>query len=219
MLLAEDLLLLLLDDDSGANQSSYMQVALGGALLVELAMDELVDLDEGSRWRCAKVAAADRAPAPEDPLLADALATVADRPRTAPSLVERLGKRIQEPLAERLVERGILARRDSKVLGLFPRTRWPMVDATHEDGVRRSLEATLIDGQEPDARTGALIALLLAVDRVHKSVDRGGLTSGDVKRRAKEIAEGDWAAQGVKDAIQASQAAVMAVIIASSSAH
>ena len=37
-------------------------------------------------------------------------------------------------------ERGIVERREQKVLGLFPRTLWPTVDSTHEEEVRRRLE-------------------------------------------------------------------------------
>ena len=41
-LIAEDLLLLLLDDESGKPQTSALTVALGGAVLVELALAEAV---------------------------------------------------------------------------------------------------------------------------------------------------------------------------------
>ena len=46
MLIAEDLLLLLTDDDTGelAASSTEADVALGGALLVELALTERVDV-------------------------------------------------------------------------------------------------------------------------------------------------------------------------------
>ena len=38
-----------------------------------------------------------------------------------------------------------------------------------------------------------------------------GLPSSEVRKRAKRIAEGDWAAKAVKDAIEASTAAIAAV--------
>jgi anti-sigma factor RsiW len=80
----------------------------------------------------------------------------------------------------------------------------------HEEQVRRSLAAALVDGQDPDPRSAALIALLSALDRAHKTVDRGELSAREVRRRAKEIADGNWAAQGVRDAIQAATAAMTA---------
>lgn len=216
VLIAEDLLLLLLDDKRGTAQSTFMQPALGGALLVELALAEVVDVGPGSYWRPAKVSVV--AGAPADAVLAAAVATVAEKPRTAQKLVDRLGRGLQKNLADRLVDRGILERHDTRVLGIFPRHRWPTVDATHEEQVRRQLAAALVGGQDPDPRTAALAALLLAVDRVHKTVPHEGLSSRQVKRRATEIAEGDWAVKGVKDAVRASQAAVMAAVAASSTA-
>lgn len=219
MLIAEDLLLLLLDDESGAPQSSNLSTALGGAALVELALGRLVEVGEkGRRWSTAKVVVVPTAQTPDDAVLAEALATVAAKERTAQDLVRRLGKGLTKTLVGRLVDQGILVRRDSRLLGIFPRKRWPAVDASHEEGVRRSLAAALVRGQEPDERTAALIALVAAVDRAHKVVDREGLSAREVKRRAKEIAEGDWAAKAVRDAVAAATAAVVVVIAAGAGA-
>jgi hypothetical protein len=68
---------------------------------------------------------------------------------------------------------------------------------------------------DPEPRTAALVALLSAIDRAHKVVDRDGLPAGQVRKRAKEIAKGEWAAKAVKDAISASTAAVTAAVAAS----
>jgi hypothetical protein len=213
-LIAEDLLLLLLDDDRGTLSMSYPQPTLGGALLVELALVGVVRVEKTSAWRSAKVVAEPGVEV-DDPLLRAALATVAEKERSAQDLVNRLGKHLKDTLAERLVERGILQRVDDRVLGLFPRKRWPAVDSAHEEEVRRELAAVLVTGLTPTPRTGALIALLSAIDKAHKVVDRQGLPVREVRARAKEVAKGDWAAAAVKDAIAASTAAMAAVIAAS----
>ncbi|WP_244932021.1 GPP34 family phosphoprotein [Nocardioides sp. W7] len=217
-LIAEDLLLLLLDDESGAlNGTSYPQTVLGGALLIELAATGAAEVEEKQgRWRSAKVRATD-AP-PEDPVLRAAYDVVAEKPRSAQDLVDRLGKGARDTLAERLVERGLLERRESKMLGLFPRTRWPASDTRHEEEVRRRLTATLVQGVEPDQRTGALVALLSAIDKAHKVVDHRGLPAKEVRKRAKAVAEGAWAAKAVRDAISASTAAIAVATTAATSA-
>jgi hypothetical protein len=210
-LIAEDLLLLLLDDADGKLTGTvYPQPALGGAVLIELAQTGAVEVEERTGlWRSVKVRATGNPPA--DHVLRAAYDVVADKSRTAQDLVDRLGKGLEERLADRLVERGILERRQDKVLGLFPRTRWPAVDTAHEQDVRRALAAVLVQGAQPDERTGALIALLSAIDRAHKIVDREGMSARDVRKRAKQISEGAWAAKAVRDAIAASTAAVGAV--------
>lgn len=213
-LIAEDLLLLLIDDRKGTVTSSHVDVALGGALLLELALADAVHVRERtSIWSGAGVAATPGAAVP-DPLLAEALRRVAERERAASDLVHRLGTGARDALAARLAERGILRREDDRVLGLFPRTRWPEADGRHEDEVRARLTAVLVQGLAPDPRTGALVALLHALGLAPSLVDRGGVPARDVRRRAKEVAEGAWAAKAVQDAVAASTAAMTAVIAA-----
>jgi len=218
-LIAEDLVLLLLDDESGKfTNASYLDTGIGGALLVELALAETVDVVKGSGlWSRAKVRATGLS-APADPVLVKALSVIAEKERTAEDLVGRLGKRRREQLLDRLQERGIVESREDRVLGLIPRRRWPTVDSTHEAGVRRELGDVLLRGVQPAERTGALVSVLSALDLAHKVVDREGAPAREVKKRAKEVAEGDWAAKAVRDSIAAAQAAVTAALVATTAA-
>ena len=199
-LIAEDLLLLLLDDATGKPQTHQLETALGGAVLVELALAEAVTVSteaKPSLFRQAKVWAE---PGVEvgDPILADALRTVAEKERSAQDLVVRLGKGLSHTLCDRLAERGVLERHDDKLFGLIPRRRWPARDSSHEEDVRRALTDVLVAGVEPEPRIGALAALLYAVDRAHKTVPHEGLSNGEVRRRAKRVSEGQWAAVAVR---------------------
>jgi hypothetical protein len=218
-LIAEDLLLLLLDDESGKfTNATYLATGIGGALLVELALAGNVEVVKGAGlWARAKVLPT-AAASPSDPVLLEALDVVAQKERTAQDLVDRLGRKRRDQLLGRLRERGVVEEREDRVLGLIPRRRWPTVDGTHEADVRRRLGEVLLDGTAPDERTAALVALLSALDVVHRVVEREGRPAREVKARAKEIAEGDWAAQAVRDAVTAAQAAVAAAVIAASAA-
>ncbi|NYG58303.1 hypothetical protein BJ980_001226 [Nocardioides daedukensis] len=212
-LLAEDLLLLLTDDETGKRADSYLDVLLGGSMLIELAGDGLLEVRRTGRWSQAKVhVLTDPAP-PADPLLAEALATVREKERTAQDLVGRLGKGLRDKLFARLVDKGILRLEEGKILGLFPTQRWPAVDSSHENEVRRQLSATLLHGVSADQRTGALISLLHSADKAHKVLDNQGRPAKEIKARAKAVAEGDWAADAVKDAIAAAQAATMTAVM------
>lgn len=217
-LIAEDLLLLLLDDEKGTlAQSDKIQPVLGGALLVELALAERIEVTEKAHsWSTAKVQVID-GPAPDDPLLVAAIAQVDEKPRSAQDLVNRLGKGTKERLLARLEERGLVHPVKGTVLGVFRRTTWPAADRTHEDAVRRLIQGPLVNGTSADARTSALISLLHAIGHAHKVVDRGDVPAREIKARAKEIAEGDWAAKAVKDAVVAAQAAMAAAMVAISS--
>jgi hypothetical protein len=214
-LIAEDLLLLLLDDDSGRlTGATRLEPGIGGALLVDLALAGCVEVVKGSgMWARAKVVPTLSDP-PTDPLLVEALDLVRAKERTAQDLVTQLGKKRRDVLLDRLRERGILEETEDRVLGLIPRRRWPMVDGTHEADVRRKLGDVLVRGARPEERTAALLAVLSALDVAHKVVDREGQPAREVKKRAKEVAEGDWAAKAVRDSVAATRAAITAAVVA-----
>ncbi|NYI75627.1 GOLPH3/VPS74 family protein [Nocardioides panzhihuensis] len=213
MLIAEDLLLLVLDDERGTLASSWVQQALGGAILTELAMAGSVQVQPKSGLTPAKAVAVPGG-RPDEPILAAAYDSLAAKPVAAKNAVTNLGKGLHEALAARLCDRNILRRRDERILGLFPRTTWPAADSTHENAVCGQLYAVLVQGVTPDARTGPLIALLSSIDFAHKVVDTKAVGAGAVKKRAKEIARGDWAAEGVKDAMDEVVAVMTAVMVA-----
>ncbi|MFC5381624.1 GOLPH3/VPS74 family protein [Aquipuribacter nitratireducens] len=210
--IADDLLLLVLDDESGRSSldGSTLDAAVGGGLLLELALAERVDVEESGRLLRQKlVRVVDAAPF-DDPVLDSALGTVAERSRTPQDLVSRLGKELRPRLLDRLVERGILRREENRVLGLFPQTRWPAEDSEHEDAVRQRLRDVLVTGLASDERTSALVALLRALDRAHTVLpDLDREQRRTARSRAKAVADGAWAADAVRSSVQAMQTAVL----------
>jgi hypothetical protein len=208
-LIAEDLLLLLLDDRTGKAETAYLEIALGGAVLVDLALEGLVEVaSPGSLWRSARLRRAPGAMA-GDRLLAGALGVVAEN-QPAQKLVVKVGKGLVDPLAERQRRRGVLDRREEKVLGLVTRTRWPSRDPSRKESIRRGLVVILVQGGHPDARTAALIGLLLAVHRLHKTITHPDASAHRLKQRAKEVAGESWAIPTVRDAVAAATAATAA---------
>lgn len=215
-LIAENVLLLMLDDDSGAFVAAdRLRPALAGALLAELALTGAVEVETSKGlWKRAQVVV-DDATAVTDPVLIGALQDIGEKPRSPQDLVNRLGKALPDQLCRRLADRGILRREQSKVFGVFPRTRWPAADSQHEAGLRSTLQRVLAEGEDPDERIATVIAVLAAADVLHKVLDRGALSKKDLKKRAEQIADGGWATEAVRKAIQAAQTAVAAAVTAS----
>ena len=208
-LIAEDVLLLLLDDVKGTLPTrSTTDAVLGGAVLAELAALGLVTVDgKKSFWRSGKVRVTGVVTADLHPVLVDALATIAEKERKASAVVTRLGKGLDDRLAAGLAERRILERRDDKRLGLIPRTTWPVLDPTRDNQLRRAVTVCLADGGRPDERTAAIVGLLWAADQAPKAVAANtATTKRQLKQRAKEVADGQWVAKAVKDAITAATA-------------
>lgn len=216
-LIAEDLLLLLLDDNKGTTPSATaVSTALGGAVLLELALAGAVDAGTRSRWKQPKVHVVDAARV-TDPILGRAVRTIAEKDRTAQSLVNKIGKGLKTELAERMVKRGLLDRHDTEVLGIR-RTRFPALDTSHKNELKKAITTVLVRQVPPDDRAGALIALLSAVDRAHKTVDGSDVPGREIKKRAKKVAEGAWAADAVRDAVAAATTAITTATIAAAAA-
>jgi hypothetical protein len=222
MLLAEDLLLLLTDDDSGtpAVTGEPLVIALGGAHLLELALLGRVDVaapDEPVRE--GRLVVRDHT-STSDPLLDHALAVVAERSGKKPvSTVAALGKGQRDALYEGLVARGVLRSERTKILGIFPRDTWPADDATHENEVRERIVSALRAGSTDDPRTGALISLLHSLRAVHKvfEPDAIGMPKKAMTKAAEQISAGDWASKAVRQAIDSANAALAAVIASTTS--
>ena len=216
MLLAEDLLLLLLDDEKGTTPSLWVdiRVPLGAAVLAELALDGAVEPEApASRWRSTTIGSTGRSDG--DEVLAAALAIVAEKPRTAVDLAKRIGDGQKQRLADRLAAAGLVERQDDRVLGLFPRTRWPATSASHEAAVRDEIGRVLLQGAAPGPRVAALIGLLAALDRIPATLGVRGDEARAAKRRAKELSRQDWASKAVRDAVEAAVTAVVTTSVVS----
>jgi hypothetical protein len=217
--MAEEYLLLCLDDKTGRPRigRDRLDPALGGALVAELALLERIGVtppEAGWRDR-GRVTITSLTPT-DDPELDRALHKLAvnegkklkDLLGSAASKKDRLSHGVRDRLQERLAAAGMLVRTEGTVLGFIPRTTWPAGDREPEDHVRRRLQSALVGGETPAERTVALIALLQVTKLLPKVVSTEDKRA--LRARAKQLAEGDWAAKAVKEAIAEAAAATAA---------
>jgi len=136
----EELLLLMLDDESGRLQEGAApsgDFALAGAILAELTLAGRIDT--GS----SKLTVTDPAPT-GDKLLDRVLARLAaeTRMRDTRHWIELLGadaEDYREELFERLVRKGVLRREEGRFLWVFPERRYPAVSGREEREVKARL--------------------------------------------------------------------------------
>ena len=206
--LAEDLLLLLLDDATGKPRvdSTSLDYGLAGAVLAELEVAGRIEVVEGEGFFGRDhVRVVDAAPTGDESQ--DAALRLADeKPRRGEQLVPRVSKGLRPLILRRLEQRGMVSRESTRVFGIFGRDRWPAQDASAEQALRQRLHDVLVLGTTPDARTVSLIALLSAIDQAHKILDIDRVERKAVKTRAKSLAEGSWTATAVRQAVRSSRA-------------
>lgn len=207
-LIVEDLMLLLMDDESGAIAGAgTLYYTLGGAVLVELDLDGHITVDENDKGLNGLKVHAVPGNALSDPVLQTAHEKVADRVRGVQTLLIEIGTGLRETVLDRLVERGMLRRESKKTLGLFRSTSTNAADTRHKKALMERVRAVLVYGEEPDARTAAVIGLLSAsgtLPSLHRSIP----WSGKVYTRAKELEQASWGAEAVNTAVMRTVAAV-----------
>jgi golgi phosphoprotein 3 len=214
LFLHEEIMLIALRDKKGTTPIGSMhQYAIGGALIAELLLNDRVRIGEPAKKKMVDLV--DATPL-GDPVLDECLQKIkaAKRRGSIKTWVTRFAqlKKLNQRVAERLCQRGILRVDEDKVLLIFTRTIYPEVDSKPErELVARMRKAIFTGTRDIDPRTTVLIALASNVDLLKQVFDKKKLK--DRKARIKQISEGEMASKAAKEAMEAMQAAIMVCCI------
>ena len=156
--LAEELLLLAYDDQTGKATGSRIGLDLGmsAAVLVDLALAGRIAYVNGN------LVVNDPTPIGEpiaDLVLAKA---AADDPHTPAQWLQRLRHNLRNRVLQDLIDRGVVRDVDETQMGYIHVHRYPTADPAYEAEIRKRLAEALISDAPPDERTAALCTLLVA---------------------------------------------------------
>ncbi|WP_209561062.1 GPP34 family phosphoprotein [Frigoribacterium sp. PvP032] len=213
-LLAEDVLVLLFDPESGTIRAEGTPLlhTLAGAVLTELALGGAVTVDEHGSGLRGRLVHAVEGREPADPLLATTWQRLAEKPTDLRSLLLEIGPRLRGPVIDRVVERGTLRRESRKTLGFIPTTALVDGGTGRRDELLALVRPVLLDDQEPSPRSGALAALLSASGAL-PALHRDLPWSGALYTRGQQLQRGEWGAAATGEAVAASAAAVAASVL------
>lgn len=210
--LAQQLLLLVLKDREGSVAwNRPIDLTLGMALLVDLALEERIEI---ANEQPQLVTLKDATPTGR-PHLDRALAEIAKRknPKGLAWWAVRLMRRsLRHELAIGLAKRGIVKHEERSLMLIFRQHRFPELDSTPEAAVRERIEAAL-RSEEPleDAHTACLIALAAVAGGLEEWLDPSFLK--ERKARLAAIRSGEALAESAVKGITATQAAMVAVAV------
>ncbi|MFE4449982.1 GPP34 family phosphoprotein [Streptomyces sp. NPDC056796] len=214
--LGEEIMLLSLDDESGAAKDRQAAGwAVAGGILLELVLAGRLSVSGG------RLSVADRTPTGVG-LLDERLGLVdawASKKSTSPKVTNWLTRDHHKAVGAAigsLRARGLVAEEEHRVLGLFPVRRYPGTDGSAERELRARLASVVLRGTDPDDRTAGLVALIHAA-KLHR-LAFPEVPAKEVKPRMEKIAEGHWAGDDVRTAIRTMQAAMVAVTAATTAA-
>lgn len=183
--LAEELLLLAYDDQTGKATGSRIGLDLGmaAAVMIDLALAGRVAYVEGY----LKVID----PSPVGESIADAVLAkaAADEPHTPAQWLQRLRHGLRGRVLADLVARGVIQDVDETQMGVIHVHRYPTTDPAYEAEIRQRLADALITGAVPDERTAAL-ATLLVETRMEPALRLPPDQAAEAHRRLEEIASG-----------------------------
>ena len=205
--LAEDLYLLASDGTTGRLlvDPVHLDLGLGGALLLDLAIRERVLLRDGH----VTVAGEHRT---GEPLLDSALVEIVGRPRRhgPDHWVRHLGRGAHHAVQDHLVGLGVLEREDGRVLRFIPVHRTHETDGRLHHELVDHLHDAVVSGHPPSSESAALAALALAVGLERHLFPRADRRV--VRQRLAEVAarcdDAAWIAPSVTAAVNALDAAM-----------
>ncbi|MBR7742399.1 GPP34 family phosphoprotein [Phycicoccus sp. BSK3Z-2] len=218
--ITEEYLLLVLDRGSGRLPADPvgMRVATSGAVLAQAVLDGGLVLEHDGE--AARLVATGAGPA-RSAEVAEAVALADGHlPKDAVSRIGGIGAWsdragvLRRRAVEGLVADGVLRRADRRALGVFPVRRLELADAGPADDALERVRAAVAPGgpESAEARTVALVALLGATGRLHPLLP--GRTADEARRRAEEVADGDWAAPAVRAAVREVHAVLVTTAVA-----
>ena len=157
--IAEELVLLILDDEKGtmlAVPQQTLDYALAGAVLMDLALLDRLDSDPEMIW------ITNRDPT-GDPMLDELLEEFPGEARNscpgavgacwpASEWIQRLAEepgRIHEMVLRRLVERRVLRKEESRFLWVFETRRYPLIDDKEQRDIKLRIMGVLFSEEIP----------------------------------------------------------------------
>lgn len=211
--LSEKLMLLALHDEKGSvlfSASTALPYGLAGALIIDLVFQERIALTEGK----VKV----RNPSPTgDGLLDETLQLIraSDKPRDIKYWVQRIYskvKNLHKRVSNELIEKGILERREQKILWVFPSRRYPTINAAPENEIRKNIHEVVLRYKAPEKEDIALLSLVKSCDLIKEVFDKPDRKIA--KKRIEAIITGEIIGKAVTEVVTA-VVAITAVISAS----
>lgn len=208
---AEELVLLLLDDEDGTFVHvpySSLNYALAGGVLMDLALENRIDTDLQNLILLDATPLGDKL---LDPTLADIAAAREQPSRDARFWVERTANRgdaIREDALENLISQGIIESQEGRFLWVFRTRRYPTVQGEAEREVKLRIMEVLFSDNLPDPRDVVIISLSHACGILQRLLSRQELERA--AERIDQIRKMDLIGQTMTQAIRDIELSVIA---------
>jgi len=199
--LHEQLLLLALHDEKGTMQTVNFEFGAAGAALAELVLSGHVGLEQVRKKQLVRVL--DTA-LPGDPILDEVIQRIRTSKRAEQPVtwVRRIAgtRRLRHRIAERLRYRGILGKREGRVLLIFSRDLYPTANPAPERELVARLREAVLGADDVAATTAIVVAVADQIGLLHHVLTRAERKAR--KQRLKQLAALETVAEDARSAIR-----------------
>ncbi len=196
--LTEELLLLSLREKKKKvvlHHSSTLPFALAGAMLVELVLSGLVQIEKDKMVVPVNLIPTETAiDSCQDELLSQIRSSGSPRKiRHWIAEAATKGKKLERQLLASLISRGVLKKEEKITLWVIPYTEYTQIDASAKYVRKRALRDIIFGGATPDQQSVALFSLLKAIGHLDFifTLDEIKAARGQVNEIVKDEAIGD----------------------------
>ena len=180
---AEELILLSIDDQTNSFYritNINFNVALIGARLMDLALRKRIDVDLEGIYVLSTEPTGDKF---LDAILENLIETEAgNQPAVLVGQLYNSMGHLKDKLLQDLEEKGIIKVNQCKVLWLFKKRRYPIIDQKEEEEVLSRIRKTVLTDVDPEPRDLALIALLNICNLMDKI-----FTNDELEQRSERL--------------------------------
>lgn len=199
MQLAEELLLLLTDDETGRMTvpERVLDLAVAGGALSELGAVERVRVvgdhehvegSLGEPVQPGRLVIDDEVEHEADPVLDGAIEDFRGmQGRKLTNVLPILGRALYPVLHRDLEAKGVLRREAPEKQSMIPKTSWVAIDSSHENALRTHIAEVLLHDAEPDDRARHLIGLLHAIGALFVAMPELESDRAHVEQQALEV--------------------------------
>jgi hypothetical protein len=208
----EKYVLLTINDEKGTVAYGYSKtLGFAGAILIELSFRELVKL-ENKKLILQKEAC-------KDSILNEALTIIstkksAPKINTALHLLSNKMHKSFDSVIDNLINKGILAREQKKILWVFNVNHFPTKNAEPENQIKSKLRGIVLYGDHPDGESLQLLSLIDVLD-LHREIFKKEEMKKS-RKKIKELVKNSDILGGVNELIQNEITTAVALSIASS---
>ena len=210
----EKLTLLLLDDETGkwVANSGTVNYLLAAGIIFQLTEKGMIEIEE-------KKIVVKRNNLTSDIYLNEALDKIEDSWfKNSSSLISKLASytnKIKDDIIKSLLSKGILKREEGKILFIFSKDYFPMINSEYENALKAKLLKIITSETEPCDNEHELMLGLISIANIEKKIFQDYPDHKELKKDLKAYVKDNKINSATNDAIVAAQTAMIAAVTTS----